>query len=132
VPHPDWLDAVELGDVIGAVLALLLIGGVALVIFKVVHPLMVKLTRMLDLILGRPDQQGIPGKPSLIERVEAIHERMDAQDVQIAEIKGQVTPNHGSSAHDKLTRRIGRVDSKVDALFRHLGVPIPPDDKPID
>jgi hypothetical protein len=130
MPHPEWLDSVGIDDVIGALLALLLIGGLVLVLVKMVHPLMVKLTRVLDLILGRPDQQGIPGKPSMMDRFDALDDRMRAQDVQIAEIKGQVTPNHGSSAHDKLTRRIGRVDFKVDALFRHLGVPIPPDDDP--
>lgn len=44
MPRPSWLDAVELNDVLGAVLALLLIGGLALAVFKLVHPLMVRLT----------------------------------------------------------------------------------------
>ena len=124
MPHiPDsWLDAVTLGDVVGALLALGLIGGIVIGAVKL-SPILARITRVIDLILGRPAEQGIPAQPSMIDRLEA-------QDQQIAEIQKQVTPNHGSSAHDQLTKRIGRVDSKVDVLFQHLGIEIPPDDDP--
>ena len=118
MPHPSWLDAVELSDVFGAILALLLIGGLALVIFKVVHPLMMKLTRVLDLILGRPDQQGIPGKPSMMDRFDALDDRMDAQDQRLESIEGQVTPNHGST--NKLSEDVQELKAGLAALIQRF------------
>lgn len=83
-----------------------------------------RITRVLDMILGRPAEQGVPAIPSF-------EDRLKEQAEAIAEIRKQVTPNHGTSAHDKITRRISRVDAKVDAIFAHLGIK-PPDVDDID
>lgn len=126
---PRWLDQISVEDIILALGGLVAIGLVVIGIVKVVHPVMTKIVRVLDLILGRPKIQGIPGKPSMMDRFDSLDERMDAQDEAIKAIKAEVTPNHGTSAHDAITKRIDRVEAntdrveaKVDAVLAHLGI----------
>lgn len=114
---PEW--HIEWADIAVAVGALILIGVAVLGAYKVVNPIAKKANRIAEFILGRPKDELGPAKPSLAER-------LDGQDKAIAAIEKQVTPNGGGSAHDKITRRIGNVDAKVDALFAHLGIEPPP------
>lgn len=114
----DALKSVTPDDIWAAVLALVLIGSAVLVVVKWLHPVVAKVTRVLDLFLGRPEEQGIPAIPGVIER-------LDAQDERLRKIEKEVTPNSGTSAHDKITRRIGNLDAKVDALFAHLSIEPP-------
>lgn len=116
MPHVEW--SVEWGDVLGALGALILIGGAVFAAWKVVNPIAAKFTRVADLILGRPDEQGIPGQPSMMDR-------FDAQDERLKAIERQITPNHGTSAHDKLAKRIDSVGAQVDAILVHLGIEPP-------
>lgn len=111
---PGWLDQVSIADVV------LALGGVAAVAFVArfmlvhVHPLMLRLIRVLDLILGRPKQGGIPAAPSMIDRFDALDARLTAQDVAIAEVKQQVTPNHGSTS--KLAEDVQAIAAQLAAL----------------
>lgn len=91
-PSPDWINNVTPGDLLGGILALLLILSIVIAVVKWVNPMFVKVTRVLDLILGRPAEQGLPAQPSFVER-------LDAQDEKLKQIARQVTPNHGSTTH---------------------------------
>ena len=91
-PSPDWINNVTPGDLLGGILAVLLLFGIVLAVVKWVNPILVKVTRVLDLILGRPAEQGLPAQPSFIER-------LDSQDARLDQIALQVTPNHGSTTH---------------------------------
>lgn len=95
---PGWLDQVSVQDVLLAIGGFVCVGLVVIGIVKVVHPVMVKVVRVLDLILGRPPQQGIPGKPSMMDRFDDLDKRMDGQDERLEAIEQQVTPNHGSTS----------------------------------
>jgi len=131
MPTFEW--HVEWGDILGALGALILLGGAACVFVKWINPIAKKANRISEFILGRPKDELGPAIPSLSERFIETNEkisaldvantaRLDEQNEQIAEIKAQVTPNHGSSAHDKITSRIDTVESKVDAVLAHLGL----------
>lgn len=85
----QWVNALTLADVIGAIVALGLIGSVVLGLAKLA-PLIARLSRVVDLILGRPEEQGIPGQPSMVERFERIEARL-------ASLEANLTPNHGST-----------------------------------
>ncbi len=128
----SWIDTVTPGDIIGAVLAFFLIGSVIIVLIKLA-PLVARISRITDLILGRKPEQGIPGVPSMVERFDKIDGKLKEQDrttdakfaaqnAELAVIKAEVMPNHGSSSHDKITGRISRVEEKVDAVLAHLGL----------
>lgn len=93
----DILGQATWADLLGAIAALALIGGAVLVIWKTIHPLMVKITHVLDVFLGRPGEQGIPAQPGVIERLEKIEQ--------------QVTPNHGSTK--KLTEEVQDLQADV-------------------
>lgn len=123
-----WLDQVSAQDILIALGAVVIVVGGIWLVVKFVHPVMVKVVRVLDLILGRPDEQGIPGKPSMMARFDQILGRLAGQDkvlerqnAAIAEIKAEVTPNHGGSAHDAITNRIDSLDIKVGSLDAKVG-----------
>lgn len=118
MPHPEWLNDVGVDDVLGAVLAIVLIGVLVLAWYKTVHPLTARIGRVLDLILGRPDQQGIPGQPSMMDRFDTLDERMDGQDARLAKIEGQVTPNHGSTT--KLAEDVQQLKASLAELIERF------------
>ena len=89
---------------------------------------MVRISLVTDLILGRPAQQGIPGQPSMVERIDAVASSVEqvktqisAVEAEVAEVKAEVKPNHGSSSHDKIITRVNAVNSRVDRLTQVLG-----------
>ena len=114
----DWLDRVSVEDVLLALGGFILVGLVVIAVVKVVHPLMIKVVRVLDLILGRPDEQGIPGKPSMTDRFDTIDGRMTAQDERLEKIEGQVTPNHGSTS--KLAEDVQELKSGLATLIQRF------------
>lgn len=120
---PGW--QVGWADIIGAFGALILIGGAVIVTVRVIHPMMRKLTLVLEQILGRPKSQGIPGVPSMIERFDTIDSRLTTQDKAIADIKEQVTPNHGSTS--KLSEDVQDIGAALEKLTKrfdeHLAKP---------
>lgn len=114
----DLFKTLTPGDVWGGILAIALIGTVVFGVVKWLHPVVAKVTRVLDLFLGHPAAQGIPAVPGVIER-------LDAQDERLKTIEHQITPNHGTSAHDKLAGRIDSLAAQVDAIRAHLGIEPP-------
>lgn len=114
----DWFDGVTPGDIWAAVLALIMIGSVALAVVKVLHPLATKITRVLDLFLGRPAEQGIPAVPGVIERLDAQDARIAEHGQALSEIKEQVTPNHGSTT--KLSEDVQTLDAKLTHLLERF------------
>lgn len=138
-----WLDHLGPTGIAVAVVVVLLLIVLTFSIVKavqVVYPVMVKFGRIAELILGRPKDELGPAKPSLTERFDGVDQkiadldkantkRLDAQNVELAVIKAEVMPNHGTSSHDKITKRIAAVETttakvgeKVDAILAHLGL----------
>lgn len=124
-----WFSGVTPLDVWAAVLALLVTGTVVLGVVKVVHPIAQKITRVLDAFLGRPASQGIPAIPGVIERLDAQDavqakqgETLIEQGRQLAEVlaqvKEQVTPNHGSTS--KLAEDVQALKSDLAVVVARL------------
>lgn len=86
---PAW--TIEWADIAVTVGSLILIGVAMFVVWRLVNPILKKANRIADFILGRPKDEMGPAQPSLAER-------LDGQDQEIAEIRAQVTPNHGSTS----------------------------------
>lgn len=123
-PVWQWLDEVSVLAVVLWLVGLVTLAGFVKKVHDTVRPYAQAIRDFLT------DWQGTPARPG-VERKPGVMERLDGQDGQIAEIRKQVTPNHGTSAHDKLARQITHVNRKVDAIFGHLGIPIPEDDPPV-
>lgn len=128
---PEWL--VTWPDIWGGIGGLLVLIGVVWAVRRFVHPIMVRIGLVTDLILGRPDQQGIPGQPSMVQRIDdvrtdvaGVKTEVDKITARVEGIAAQVQPNHGTSAHDAITKRIDGVEAKTDAILAHLGIE-PPD-----
>ena len=124
MPNDWWLDSTVLevlsawGAVLGVIAALLVIGRITV---KYLHPLLRKFSILYDKIMGRdPNPRlGDAGEPGIFVQMEIDREdvksqisevrgfvqtRLAEQDAllvlqneQVAEIKKQVTPNHGST-----------------------------------
>lgn len=116
---PEWL--VTWPDIWGGVGGILVIVGLVWAVRRFVHPVMVRIGLVTDLILGRPAQQGIPGQPSMVERIDAVAVDVAEVKAEVAEVKAEVRPNHGGSSHDKIIARVNAVDSRVDRLTQVLG-----------
>lgn len=129
MPH-EWFESVTPADVWAAVLALGLILTVVLVLFRWVYPMVSKALRVFDLFLGRPAdgvlprQVGIaelilgrepagadPGSPSMVQRFDAVEDRLKA-------VEQQVTPNHGST--NKLSEDVQDLKEAVGKLHEQL------------
>jgi hypothetical protein len=95
---PTWLTSVSPDAVWATVLALVLIGSVTISVIKVVHPITSKIVRVLDAFLGRPAEQGLSAIPGVIERLDSQDAKIEEHGQQLAQIKEQVTPNHGSTS----------------------------------
>ena len=127
MPSFEW--HVEWGDLIGALGALILLGGALFIVWRTVTPIATKITRAVDLLLGRPAEQGIPALPSMVERIDEVKdsvraldaantERLDAQNDEIAQIKAQVTPNHGST--NKLSEDVQGITAALNLLTQRF------------
>ena len=110
---PEWV--VTWPEVWRTAGALLVIAGGVWAVVRFVHPVMKRITLVLDLILGRPPQQGIEGQPSMVERIEHVAQDLAEVKAEVAEVKTQVKPNHGTSAHDKLSKEISAVQIEAQA-----------------
>lgn len=116
---PEW--PVTWPDVWGGLGALLVIVATVWAVRRFVHPVMVRIGLIGDLILGRSEQQGIPGQPSMVERIDAVAADVAEVKAEVAEVKAEVKPNHGGSSHDKIVAQVKAVDSRVDRLTQVLG-----------
>lgn len=123
---PEWL--VTWPDIWGGIGGLLVLIGVVWAVRRFVHPIMVRIGLVTDLILGRPDQQGIPGQPSMVQRIDDVRTDVAGVKTEVDKITARVegVAAHGTSAHDAITKRIDGVEAKTDAILAHLGIE-PPD-----
>ncbi|HEY3545043.1 MAG TPA: hypothetical protein VGK17_03000 [Propionicimonas sp.] len=127
-----WLDHLGPTGIAVACLVILLLIVLTFSIVKVVqvvYPIMVKFGRIAELILGRPKDELGPAKPSLTERFDGVDQkiadlgkantqRLDAQNAELAEIKAQVTPNHGSTS--KLAEDVQGIIAGLAALTQRF------------
>lgn len=106
------------------VIGVVVLGGLVWRVRKKTKPWLAKIRTFLIDWEGEParPEAGVAERPGMMRRVSNL-------ETGLAKVQQEVTPNHGSSAHDKLRRTINKVDSKVDALFAHLGIE-PPDIAP--
>ncbi len=124
--------AIAWAAVLSVIAALLVIGRIMV---KYLHPIVKKFTTLYDKIMGRqPDPQlGDPGEPGIfvqmatdktevqeqiVEVRSFVETRLKEQDAllvlqneQVADIKKQVTPNHGST--EKLADQIHELRERV-------------------
>ena len=123
LPWPEWLT-----DVLGPDLATWVIG--ALVVTVMMRRIWKKLRPWLDASKQfLRDWAGEPERPGISSRRLGVMERLKVQDDEIAGIRAQVTPNHGSSAHDSLMRRIDRNSRHIRVLAEGLGIDLPEDEE---
>ena len=87
---------------------------------KKTKPWLAKARQFLDDWEGEParPEAGVPERPGMMRRVANLESGL-------SEVSKQVTPNHGTSAHDKLAGRIDSVAAQVDAILVHLGIEPP-------
>lgn len=116
----SFWDTVSVTDIIVAFGGLVFLIVIFMFILKVVHPMMVKITRVLDEFLGRPAEQGIPEVPGVLKR-------LDNQDERLDKIEKQVTPNHGSTT--KLSDAVIDLEAALKKLERRFNKHFGPDDE---
>lgn len=84
----DWWLNVTIREVLIALagFGLIIMIGTLIVkwVVRSVHPIVLKLTDLYELIIGKPAQQGLPAQPSMMDR-------FDSQDKDSREIKGELT-----------------------------------------
>lgn len=102
---PGWLEDVTLGE---AVLTIGLLVGVWAAI-RHVWPMVTRLTRLLDEVLGEPPHNGRDRRPGWGERLAGI-------EAQVKEVDHQVRPNSGTSAYDAHTQRLLGISEQVATL----------------
>ncbi|NJP33676.1 hypothetical protein HCJ94_17230 [Micromonospora sp. HSS6-12] len=63
-----------------------------------------QLGHLLDDVLGEPERNGQPARPSLMARVAGIEDRVAVIEKRSAVIEHEVKPNGGNSLKDQVTR----------------------------
>lgn len=117
MPHIPWEDV----DWLSVVLTAAVLVAFVVAIVKTWHwP--ARITRVLDVILGREEDQGVPAIPSMDQRITSLRSDLlaatAAQNAEIAEIKSQVVPNHGSTK--KLSEEVQQVQTDLLHLKKGL------------
>jgi len=131
-PAPDWLDSLPFGWILvallGVLLVVLLVWGTIRIVLKV-HPIAQKVQNIYDDIMGEKEREGVEARPSLLVRtkkmetaVSAMDGRLESVEGTLQEIKAEVTPNHGSSAHDKLSREIAGAKEAIETVRAEVSV----------
>ncbi|GLH97336.1 hypothetical protein [Phytohabitans aurantiacus] len=101
----DWL--------LGAAGAIVVLGGAIVLIGKASRWVLRRarqLGHLLDDVLGEPEREGQPARPSLMARVASIEQKQGEQaatsralDRRVAGIERELRPNGGSSVKDQIT-----------------------------
>lgn len=114
---PQWASDITVGQVLAALAGI----GVVVGIWKTWLGNLVKFFRdFRDDWLGVPDRPGVTGRPGVMTTLQSHTD-------QIAEIKSQVTPNHGSPL--KLSEELQGLSRQVAALTEIItGQPLHPDE----
>ena len=85
---------------------LLLVLAVAWVARKVA-PAALKIGHLVDDLVGEPERPGVPARPGLMERMEAVESKAEI-------IRHEMFPNSGKSLRDKLDQTSDVVDTLSD------------------
>lgn len=110
-PFYAWLDDISVLAALLWIVGVVAVLGFVKKVYDAVKPFADSAREFFEDWNGRPKRAGVPAVPGVMARLERIEK--------------EITPNSGTSAHDKITRRIGNLDAKVDALFAHLSVEPP-------
>ena len=142
-PFPDWFDTLPAGWLVlpfsGFVLVILLLAFY----LKFIHPWVVRSVQVMGDIFGEEARFGVERKPSIFEQIKDQGEKLAAQSEilianqetlvthgevlktlteKIVSVEANVTPNHGSSAHDALVREIRKVGDSLGTMEKSLGL----------
>lgn len=91
-------------------IALVALMAVIAFLWAKVWPVVSRFVHFLDDFIGEKARPGVPARPGVMERLQALEEALD-------EIRYHVQPNGGRSAHDRL---VARVDALVARLDEHM------------
>ena len=109
--NPDnTLDIVSIEDAILSLAGIVAVLAGIWLLAKFVHPIMRGFFQVIDEILGKPEKNGLPAKPSLVSRVAALEK-------DIAVIKKHVVPNHGST--NLLSEDIQELNHMMKEMMKH-------------
>ena len=109
---PGWIEWVTSGPVIAVLVVLL---GLAWIATKAWRPVS-RLVLFLYELIGDEEK----GKPGLLKRLAALEAKQNEQGERIERIHAEVTPNHGGSLKDAVTRIERRQTEDVDDLAEHI------------
>ena len=93
-----WLDAISITDVI---VSLAWVGGAA-VALKWLKPIMIGLRDITEDWRGRPARHNAPAVLGVMDQLDHLTQSVEAHSASIADIRKQVRPNGGTSAHDAI------------------------------
>ncbi len=113
-PWPDWVDALTVGSILTPLLGVVAIVGVVAAVQRWIHPTARRVIDFLDDWQGRPARPGHAAEPGFPERVRLL-------EVSVAEVRANVKPNGGSSAHDLLTKSFAELRELVVDLMAEVG-----------
>ena len=110
---PDWLARITIADIAGVAVA---VTAFALFLHKIGKPL-AKVAQWAHDFLedwrGKPEERDAsgrlvePARPGVLARLESIEH--------------EVTPNHGTSAHDKITGKVDHLTALVSEALSEIG-----------
>jgi hypothetical protein len=69
--------------------------------------MMKRITALLDVLNGTPEQDGHPARPGIAEQLDTINDTLHQHGVRLVAIEAQVTPNGGT------TGRLGDTISRI-------------------
>ncbi len=113
-----WLGAVSIADVL---VSLVWIGGI-LVGLRWLKPVAEGIRAIAEDWTGRPARFGVPAVPGVMERLASMAAAVDQHTGAIEDIRHQVTPNTGTSAHDAVMRSMAELREMVADLAADFGV----------
>lgn len=109
-PGWEWLDILTAWDVIAWIIG----GGVVIAGIKWLQPVLVGLKNFLEDWRGEPQRPGRDAVPGVMAQLEAHAEAIE-------DIRKQVQPNHGTSAHDGIIKRIDALQKLVSDALAAIG-----------
>ena len=123
-PWPDWMTPYIPSWLVGAAVVVaalwLLVATIQKLWLQVWVTWLGPLRKFLEDWNGEDARDGVPGHPSVMARLEALEEQGKTAAAQgaasadrINEIQMNVKPNGGSSAHDKLAKRLDELHNLV-------------------